>query len=243
MSDLIGSSPAKSARSALAARARSPETSGAGAVQQGEETTPTPTPPRVQKRAVNLVVDTLASINIKPRVSERRNCSVHLVPLYLLVILKIFSVHALDFSAFFIPLQSVEVYAKQTQTDVQTDRRGSESEEEVEAEPIRPAKQVWGKATLVIVLVLHSSSSSLLPSSSSSFKHESESEGVRVEGEAEGTSHRPPMVEMSSEQVERIVESDSFSLFMDRAGRLMERALCEPSDIFFDILGENEMGG
>lgn len=79
VSDLIGTSPAKSPRSTLAARARSPETSGAGAAQQqqGEEVTPTPTPPRVQKRAVNLVVDTLASINIKPRVSEGRGLSLH----------------------------------------------------------------------------------------------------------------------------------------------------------------------
>lgn len=76
VSDLIGSSPAKSARSTLtAARARSPEPSGAGTVQQGEEATPTPTPPRVQKRTVNLVVDALASINIKPRVGKRRGRS------------------------------------------------------------------------------------------------------------------------------------------------------------------------
>ena len=49
--------------------------------------------------------------------------------------------------------------------------------------------------------------------------------------------------EMSSEQKEKIIGSDEFMTFFDRASRVVERALCEPSDIFFDhIAGTGEEG-
>ena len=48
---------------------------------------------------------------------------------------------------------------------------------------------------------------------------------------------------MSGEQVDRIVASDDFSTFIDRATRLMERALCDSSDILFDYIVGNEGEG
>ena len=51
-------------------------------------------------------------------------------------------------------------------------------------------------------------------------------------------------VELSGEQVDRIVASDDFGAFMDRASRLVERALCDSSDILFDYLrGDSEERG
>ena len=45
-----------------------------------------------------------------------------------------------------------------------------------------------------------------------------------------------PMMELTSEQMERIVSSDNFVSFVDRASRLVERALSGPSDILFDYM-------
>lgn len=48
---------------------------------------------------------------------------------------------------------------------------------------------------------------------------------------------------MSAEQRDKIVASDEFLSFFDRASRLVERALCSPADILFDyISGSGEDG-
>ena len=48
---------------------------------------------------------------------------------------------------------------------------------------------------------------------------------------------------MSAEQQDKIVASDEFMTFFDRASRLVERALSEPSDILFDYAaGSGEEG-
>lgn len=48
---------------------------------------------------------------------------------------------------------------------------------------------------------------------------------------------------MSAEQRDKITASDEFMTFFDRASRLVERALCEPSDILFDyVSGSAEEG-
>ena len=53
----------------------------------------------------------------------------------------------------------------------------------------------------------------------------------------------PVGLEMSAEQRDKIVASDEFITFFDRASRLVERALCEPSDILFDyVAGSGEEG-
>ena len=39
---------------------------------------------------------------------------------------------------------------------------------------------------------------------------------------------------MSQEQLDRIMLSEDFSVFVERTSRLMERALCDSSDILFD---------
>ena len=44
----------------------------------------------------------------------------------------------------------------------------------------------------------------------------------------------PLQVELSSEQVDRIMASDEFCSFVNRASRLMERAMSDTSDILFD---------
>lgn len=50
-------------------------------------------------------------------------------------------------------------------------------------------------------------------------------------------------MEMSSEQRDKIVASDEFLTFFDRASRLVERALTTPSDILFDyVSGSGEEG-
>ena len=60
---------------------------------------------------------------------------------------------------------------------------------------------------------------------------------------------RPPPkfshLEFSGEQVDKIMATEDFSIFIDRASRLMERALCDP-DILFDhvlMYGEGEDDG
>ena len=45
-----------------------------------------------------------------------------------------------------------------------------------------------------------------------------------------------PVVELTSEQMERIVSSENFVSFVDRTSRLVERALSGPSDILFDYM-------
>ena len=48
---------------------------------------------------------------------------------------------------------------------------------------------------------------------------------------------------MSTEQRDKIVASDEFMMFFDRASRLVERALTVPSDILFDyVSGSGEEG-
>ena len=50
-------------------------------------------------------------------------------------------------------------------------------------------------------------------------------------------------MELSPEQRDKIIASDSFMTFFDRASRLVERALCDPSDILFDyVSGSMEEG-
>ena len=44
------------------------------------------------------------------------------------------------------------------------------------------------------------------------------------------------MIELSDEQKEHIINSGEFGRFIDKATRLMERALCE-TDITFDYSG------
>ena len=49
--------------------------------------------------------------------------------------------------------------------------------------------------------------------------------------------------ELSQEQLDRVLVSDDFKVFVDRTSRLMERALCDSSDILFDyITGANGEG-
>ena len=50
--------------------------------------------------------------------------------------------------------------------------------------------------------------------------------------------------ELSQEQLDRILLSDDFKVFVDRTSRLVERALCDSSDILFDYLtGANGEAG
>lgn len=46
-----------------------------------------------------------------------------------------------------------------------------------------------------------------------------------------------PVIELSDEQKEQILNSGEFSKFFDKATRMMERALCETVDITFDYSG------
>ena len=52
-------------------------------------------------------------------------------------------------------------------------------------------------------------------------------------------------LEFSGEQVDKIMATEDFSIFIDRSSRLMERALCEPDILFDHILmyGEGEDDG
>ena len=50
-------------------------------------------------------------------------------------------------------------------------------------------------------------------------------------------------LEFSGEQVDKIMATEDFSIFIDRASRLMERALCDPDILFDHILGEGEDDG
>jgi hypothetical protein len=53
----------------------------------------------------------------------------------------------------------------------------------------------------------------------------------------------PLCMEISAEQRDKIVASDEFLTFFDRASRLVERALTKPSDILFDyVSGSGEDG-
>ena len=65
---------------------------------------------------------------------------------------------------------------------------------------------------------------------------------IKPQAEAAVDSRPQPPQELTEEQKERIVSSEDFSLFMERAARLVERALCDSSDIMFDTLGYNEDG-
>ena len=106
------------------------------------------------------------------------------------------------------------MYAKQTQTDVVVEDRSSDQEDDSEI-PSEPVRPV---------------------------KHDSDRPSQGPEDQ-----ERPVMrsnIELSGEQVDRIVASDDFCSFMDRASRLVERALCDTSDILFDILrGDSEERG
>lgn len=110
--------------------------------------------------------------------------------------------------------QEVVVYAKMTQTDVVQQERTSDNEEESELPP------------------------------------ESSKLGAQAAEKApqDADTERPPPtfshLEFSGEQVDRIMATEDFSTFIDRASRLVERALCDSSDILFDyISGEGEEGG
>ena len=108
----------------------------------------------------------------------------------------------------------MEVYAKQTQTDVVVEDRSSDQEDDSgsPAEPVRPDRHD--------------------PDRPSQGPDDQERPVLRSN------------IELSGEQVDRIVASDDFCSFMDRASRLVERALCEPSDILFDFLrGDSEERG
>lgn len=51
-------------------------------------------------------------------------------------------------------------------------------------------------------------------------------------------------MELSAEQIEKEMSSEKFVTFIDRTSRLMERALCDSSDILFDyIIGGGEGEG
>lgn len=45
------------------------------------------------------------------------------------------------------------------------------------------------------------------------------------------------MRELSEEEKQMIILSEDFQHFMDKAGRIMERALCESVDIYMDYTG------
>ncbi len=64
------------------------------------------------------------------------------------------------------------------------------------------------------------------------------------EGHQDKLAPTSPMTELSTEQVEKIMVSEDFVTFVDRTSRLMERALCDSSDILFDyIIGDGEAEG
>jgi len=46
-----------------------------------------------------------------------------------------------------------------------------------------------------------------------------------------------PVIELSDDQKDQILNSQEFGKFFDKATRLMERALCEDIDIFMDYSG------
>lgn len=46
--------------------------------------------------------------------------------------------------------------------------------------------------------------------------------------------------ELSEEEKQMVILSDKFQQFMSRAGRIMERALCETVDIYTDYSGIGE---
>ena len=48
---------------------------------------------------------------------------------------------------------------------------------------------------------------------------------------------------LSEEQIEQIMASEEFGVFMDQSSRVMERALADSSDILFDRLMEHEEQG
>lgn len=110
--------------------------------------------------------------------------------------------------------QEVVVYAKMTQTDVVQQERTSDNEEESELPP----------------------ESSKLGTQAA----EKAPQDADTERPLPTFSH----LEYSGEQVDRIMATEDFSTFIDRASRLVERALCDSSDILFDyISGEGEEGG
>jgi hypothetical protein len=109
--------------------------------------------------------------------------------------------------------KEVEVYVKATQTDM------------VSMETLRNDDEDEDISDVVVQTV--SSSSATAPSEPEKDKNQS----------------RPVTMEMSPEQRDRIIASDGFMTFFDRASRLVERALCEPSDILFDyVSGSMEEG-
>lgn len=119
------------------------------------------------------------------------------------------------------------MYAKQTQTDVTLNEEGSDSENEERERDREPVRQ-------------------------DSLKHEKDKEEqskpVSYWLLATPTVMRlmtcfqvVPNVEMSSEQVDRIISSEGFISFIDRSSRLVERALCDSSDILFDYIVGDEL--
>lgn len=57
---------------------------------------------------------------------------------------------------------------------------------------------------------------------------------------AEEHKEEPPIIELSDDQKEQILNSQEFGRFFDKATRLIERALCEDIDIFMDYSGNEE---
>ena len=149
----------------------------------------------------------------------------------------------------------MEVYDKLTQTDVvamEMNLKGQDDEEEdsdeMEPQPAKPAQPVSAQTdteqvhvhatqsikhhvtchvtchviyhvTCLLRMFLHRCNCTLVLTS------QAKSQAV------------PVGLEMSAEQRDKIVASDEFITFFDRASRLVERALCEPSDILFDYVG------
>lgn len=104
--------------------------------------------------------------------------------------------------------KDVEVYAKQTQTDA-VHVKEKVSDEEEEGELSQPSGDLQG--------------------SGSAFKQSHKDDTIEPEKQ-----FTTPQVELSSEQVDRIMGTDDFSAFVNRTTRLIERAMSETSDILFD---------
>ena len=208
VSDLIGGSPVSS-HTTTSSTPPNVTTSPAAPVTSSPGTTA----PAAAKRTVKLVVEPLAPIVIRPKVSGRVLYTVQYVkPLNTL------------------PLQEVEVYVKATQTDavaLEPHRPGDDEDEDeaavevLSSQPVAPPPEP-AKVQCVDCLYVNQWSLS----------------GVQDKGQLHHLG-----LEMSAEQRDKIIASDEFLTFFDRASRLVERALCSPSDILFDyISGSGEEG-
>lgn len=62
--------------------------------------------------------------------------------------------------------------------------------------------------------------------------------------EAQKEKEKQPLRELSEEEKQMIMITEDFQRFLDRGGRIMERALAEGADIYADYTGllENEDG-